>query len=86
MDARQRHWFSIVGRIGLCARAVVFVLVGYFLFRTAIDFGPSKGIGLDGTLAQVHAQPYGWLLLALVAVGLEVFTVFSILEARYRRL
>lgn len=86
MSPSQRRMFSILGRVGLTARAVVFVLVGYFLIRTAIDFKPSKGIGLDGTLAQVHAQPYGTFLLALVAAGLLIFAGFSVLEARYRRL
>lgn len=86
MGERERETFLVLGRIGLCARAAVFALVGYFLVRTAIDFKPSKGIGLDGTLAQVHAQPYGAVLLALVAAGIEIFALFSVLEARYRRL
>ncbi|HEY6397732.1 MAG TPA: DUF1206 domain-containing protein, partial [Solirubrobacteraceae bacterium] len=63
MSASTRHTFLRLGRIGLSARAVVFVLVGYFLVRTAIDFKPSKGLGLDGTLAELHSQPYGSLLL-----------------------
>lgn len=86
MGARERRVFLIAGRIGLSARALVFVLVGYFLIRTAIDYKPSSGLGLDGALAQVHAQPFGPFLLALVAAGLMVFAAFSLLEARYRRL
>jgi uncharacterized protein DUF1206 len=86
MSARERRTFLVLGRVGLTARAVVFVLVGYFLVRTAIDFKPSKGIGLDGTLAELHNQPYGTFLLAVVAAGLLIFAGFSLLEARYRRL
>jgi Domain of Unknown Function (DUF1206) len=86
MSARERRTFLVLGRVGLTARAVVFVLAGYFLVRTAIDFKPSKGIGLDGTLAELHSQPYGAFLLAVVAAGLLIFAGFSLLEARYRRL
>jgi hypothetical protein len=86
MSEREHRTFLILGRVGLSARGTVFALVGYFLVRTAIEFKPSKGIGLDGTLAQVHAQPFGSVLLAIAAVGLLIFAAFSVLEARYRRL
>jgi hypothetical protein len=86
MGRDQRETFMIFGRVGLIARALVFVLIGYFLVRTAIDFRPGNAVGVDGALARVHHQPLGPWLLGLVAVGLLVFAVFSLLEARYRRL
>jgi hypothetical protein len=86
MSRRAARWFLVAGRIGIIARALVFVLVGYFLVRTAVEFKPSNGIGLDGALAAVHGQPLGALLLGLVAAGLLIFAAFSFLEARYRRL
>lgn len=85
MGRHERKIFLTLGRVGLSARGIVFALVGYFLVRTAIDFKPN-GIGLDGALGKVHAQPYGPFLLGLVAAGLLVFGVFSMFEARYRRL
>jgi hypothetical protein len=78
--------FYMLGRIGLCARAIVFVLIGYFFVRTAIDYRPTNGIGLDGALAAVQRQTLGPVLLAVVAAGLLIFAVFSLFEARYRRL
>jgi hypothetical protein len=85
MGTRERRVFVGVGGVGLVARALVFALVGYFLCRAAIDFKAS-GVGLDGTLAELHRQPYGNWLLAFVAFGLETFAVFSFFEARYQRL
>ena len=64
----------------------MFVLVGYFLVKTAIDFNPHDAVGLDGALARVHHQPFGPWLLGLVAAGLLVFAAYSLFEARYRRL
>jgi hypothetical protein len=86
MGAEERRAFMVLGRIGLSARAIVFALIGYFVLRAAIDYKPSNAIGVDGALARVHQQPAGPWLLGLVAVGLLVFAVYSMLEARYRRL
>ena len=86
MDARQRKLFFTIGRVGLSARALVFVLIGYFLLRTAIDYNPSQATGVDGALTRLHHQDFGPLLVALVGVGLLIFSTFSLLEARYRRL
>lgn len=86
MSAQERRVFMGLGRAGLSARSLVFALTGYFLVRSAIDFHVSGGVGLDGTLGQVHEQPFGNVLLVLTGVGLLVFACFSALEARRRRL
>jgi hypothetical protein len=86
IPARSRRVFLVLGRTGLTARALVFAIIGYFLVRTAIDFKPSRGIGIDGTLAEVHKLPLGPWLLGIVAAGLFVFAAFSLFEARYQRL
>jgi hypothetical protein len=86
MEARERRLFMTIGRIGLSARAVVFVLIGYFLLRTALDYSPGEATGVDGALARLHHQALGPLLVSLVGAGLLVFAVFSLFEARYRRL
>ncbi len=86
MEARARQLFLTIGRIGLTARALVFVLIGYFLLRTAVDYSPGEATGVDGALARLHHQALGPFLVALVGAGLLVFAVFSLFEARYRRL
>lgn len=86
MSPRERRVFMLLGRVGLVARGVVFGLSGYFVLRTAIDFKVSRGIGLDGALAEVHSEPLGNVLLVIAGVGLLLFAAFSTLEARRRRL
>lgn len=86
MGQAERSAFVWLGRIGLIARSLVFALVGYFVLRTAIDFHAGDAVGVDGALAQVHREPFGPWLLGLVAAGLLTFAVFSLFEARYRRL
>jgi uncharacterized protein DUF1206 len=86
MSEPERRLFNVLGRVGLTARALVFALVGYFFVRTAIEFNPNDAVGLDGALAKVHHQPLGPWVLGLAAAGLIVFALYSLLEARYRRL
>jgi hypothetical protein len=86
MGSGERRVFMALGRTGLTARALVFAVVGYFFVRTAIDFDPNNAVGVDGALGRLHHEPLGPLVLALVAAGLITFALFSLLEARYRRL
>ena len=86
MTERQRRTYMTVGRVGLCARSIVFGIVGYFLLQAAISYDPHDAVGIDGVLARVHREPLGTVLLALVAAGLLVFACYSLFEARYRRL
>ncbi len=86
MGREQRRLFMALGRIGIPARALVFVLVGYFLIRTAIDFNSHSAVGVDGALARLHRQTLGSWLVGVVAAGLLVFAAFSLFEARFRRL
>jgi hypothetical protein len=86
MGPDERRLFLFVGRIGLSARSVVFVLVGYFVLRAALQFDPKTAVGIDGALERLRHQTLGPWLLGLVALGLLVFALFSTFEARYRRL
>jgi hypothetical protein len=86
MGPAKRRLLMASGRVGLAARAIVFALVGYFLLRTAIDYEPSRAVGVDGALAHLHREPLGQWLLGLVAAGLLAFAVYSVLEGAYRRL
>lgn len=86
MSARVRHWVEWIGTFGHLARMVVFGLVGVFLIKAAVDYNPNKAVGLDGALAKLAHQSYGPFLLGLVAAGLVAFGLYSLSDARYRRI
>jgi hypothetical protein len=65
---------------------VVFGLVGIFLIKAAIDFDPNKAVGLDGALAKIVHRSYGSVLLGIVAAGLIAFALYSLSDARYRKI
>ena len=86
MTPTIRMWIKRVGTIGHLARMVVFGLIGVFLIVAAVDYNPNKAVGLDGALAKLAHQSFGPLLLGLVAAGLIAFALYSLSDARYRRI
>jgi hypothetical protein len=86
LPADKRDWFVSLGRVGFAARGVVFMIVGGFLILAAWHANSAEAHGLGGALQALEQQPYGWLLLALVALGLFAFGVFGLVQARYRHI
>jgi hypothetical protein len=86
MTPRTREWISRLGTIGHLARMVVFGLVGIFLIKAAVDYNPSAAVGLDGALAKIVHRSYGPYLLGIVAAGLVAFALYSLSDARYRKI
>jgi hypothetical protein len=86
MSPQVRNWIEWIGSFGHLARMVVFGLVGAFLLKAAIDYSPDNAVGLDGALAKIAHASYGPFLLGIVAAGLIAFGVYSLSDARYRRI
>lgn len=86
LNAGQRKWIDRIGRFGTAARGFVFALVGVFLFQAAYFHDPKRAQGMDGVLASLLHQPYGLYLLAVVALGLIAFAVYSVLSAVWLRM
>jgi len=84
--AEVRRWVERVGRIGLTARGVVFGVIGIFLIQASLQRDAGQAIGLGGALQRLAEQPYGDILLGVVAVGLGMYGLFSLVQARYGRL
>ena len=86
MSLRTKELISLLGTVGHLARMVVFGLVGIFLIKAAVDFNARAAVGLDGALAKIVHRPYGPLALGIVAAGLIAFALYSLSDARYRKI
>lgn len=86
MSDVTRKWYKLLATCGHLARAIVFGLVGAFMIKAAVEFNPSKAVGLDGALAKLAQQSYGSALLGIVAAGLIAFALYSLADARFRRI
>lgn len=72
---------ATIGRIGLAARSVVFAIVGWSLVQAALSENEGQVRDLGGVLRDLRDSG---LLYQLVALGLIVFALYSLIEARYR--
>jgi hypothetical protein len=86
LPADKRQWVISLGRMGFAARGFVFVIIGGFLILAALHGSSSEAHGLGGALQTLQQQPYGWVLLALTAIGLFAFGLFGLVQARYRHI
>lgn len=80
------RWLVPMGRLGFAARGVVFMLIGLFFLTAARQSDPNEAGGMGQALREIQTGPNGPLLLGVVALGLLLFGLFSLIEARYRRL
>ena len=80
-----RKGVIFLGRFGYASLGVVFGLIGVFLNVAALQHNPHQARGLDGVLWTLIQQPFGPVLLCIVALGLVAYGVYSFVEALYRR-
>lgn len=87
MSSTEETWSMRFGRFGLAARAVVLSIVGIFIIQAAWQANPQEAGGVSQALQELATQPYGPILLGIVALGLAAYGIYSAaVLARYRDL
>jgi hypothetical protein len=85
MSPRTRRVVEGLGMIGTVARGLVFALTGALVIEAAVRYQPAKAGGLDTALKTLRDQPYGEFALIAAALGLIIFGVYGLCEARWRK-
>jgi hypothetical protein len=75
--------YTWLGRVGHVAKGVSFGIVGCLVGYAAITHEPRKSGGLDQALEKVLYQPYGPLLLFVIAIGIGCYAIFCFAWARH---
>ena len=86
LDIQQQNWLVNISRFGIAARGVVFVMIGFFVLQAAKNYNPQRVKGLDGALYTLTQQPFGKILLVLMALGLIAYAIYLFIQARYRQI
>jgi hypothetical protein len=73
------------GQVGWAALGVAYGIVGLLIVYSALTYDAAKATGMDTALKTLAGQPYGTVLLLMVAAGLACFGVYCLFDARYRR-
>ena len=84
MPGRNRG-LALLARSGYAARGVVYLIIGGLAVVAASGQG-GQTTDTHGALTSLLTQPFGKVLLAIVALGLVAFGVYSLIEARCRRI
>ena len=87
-EMRQSTRTAVIrlGRFGMFARGVVFLVIGWFLVQAGIHHDPAQVQGFGGAFLFLLGQPFGRLLLGIVAVGFVALGLHSFACARWIRL
>lgn len=89
LERLSQGWRSAVralGSLGDLARGFVLALVGAYLMGTAASGNPSDAKGIDQALKALVHHSYGAVLISSVALGFLCFGMYSLFDARLRRL
>jgi hypothetical protein len=86
MTASEKDIAVGLGRFGMAARGVTFLVIGWFLIQAGLHHAPSEAHGFGGAFLFILAQPYGRWLLGIVALGFIALGLHSFACARWVRL
>lgn len=83
MSRRCRRAARLTGTGGEITRGLLVLLVSIYLITAAVTDQPGHVKTLGGSIAALAHDPFGTALLALTALGLLMFAVYSCFEAAY---
>lgn len=86
MTSTERSLAVAFGRFGMFARGVIFLVIGWFILQAGIHHDPAQVQGFGGAFLWVLSQPFGRVLLGVVALGFVALGLHSFACARWIRL
>lgn len=77
----SNHWMTVLARFGYAARGIVYLVIGVLAVELAVGVGGGSATDQRGALQRISEQPFGKFLLAIIAIGLFGFALWSLLQA-----
>jgi hypothetical protein len=85
LDRGVRPAVRRLGTVGYCVKGVALSIIGALFVWAAVTYDPKKAGGMDAALSTVRDQPFGAVLLGIMAVGIACFGVYCFFWARMAR-
>ena len=73
-------WIERLARFGYATKGFVYAMIGVLAVMAAFSAG-GKTTDSSGALQTIAAQPFGQILLLLIAVGLIGYTIWRLIQA-----
>lgn len=81
-ESAARHagpWVGRLARLGYVAKGVVYAVIGFLALREAVGAG-GKTTDPSGAIHSIGTQPFGGVMLALLAVGLACYAMWKVVQ------
>jgi fumarate reductase subunit D len=86
MSASERDIAVKLGRFGMFARGVIFLVIGWFLVQAGMHHDAAQVQGFGGAFLYLLGQPFGRIVLGVIALGFVALGLHSFACARWIRL
>jgi hypothetical protein len=73
-------WVERLARLGYITKGIVYAIIGVLAAQLAFGTG-GETTGSSGALMEIVSQPFGRILLGIVAVGLVGYTLWRLVQA-----
>lgn len=80
VQQHARPWVERFARLGYASKGIVYTIVGVLALQAAIGAG-GQTIGSEGALQQIASQPFGQIMLGIVALGLVGYALWRFIQA-----
>jgi hypothetical protein len=75
-----RPWVSTMVRLGYAAKGLIYLLIGTLAIQLAFGLDGGRVTDASGALRVVLRQPFGLILIGVIAVGILTYSGWQILE------
>lgn len=72
-------WVGKLARLGYLAKGVVYLAIGFLALREALGAG-GKTTDMGGAMKSIGSQPFGGVMLALLAAGLACYALWKLVQ------
>ncbi|MGB5974725.1 MAG: DUF1206 domain-containing protein [Nodosilinea sp.] len=79
-EHQPEQWIERLARFGYASKGIVYVIVGFLAFMAAFNWG-GRVTGTQGAFQTILSQPFGKVLLFIVAVGLLGYVLWRFVQA-----
>jgi hypothetical protein len=83
--SNMKDFFKKAGTVGYISRGIVLVIIGYFLFHAALKSNSNEAQG-TGAAFDFLQNNFGSVMMALVALGLIGYGIFTFVKAKYQKI
>lgn len=81
VSGNQKDWIKKFARLGMASKGVVYGLLGTLTAMAALNMGGGQTTDKKGIVQWLAQQPYGQIMLGLLALGLLCYLVWRFYEA-----